>query len=132
MVMIEVDHREIHLHILVNLILRQSGIAIKVLERLIDKMEYLMSESLFHHFFLGRLAYMQMIALHDHLRNLDHLLGHLLRDGNLEFDIVVVLFKPSILLHMLGIIGVIIDCSLGSQLVKAPCEHSLGVEIGES
>ena len=84
------------------------------------------------HFLHRQRAGMQVIAFLDHLRNLGELLRNLFRDIDLELHVVVIFLPSPQLLHVLRIIGVVIDGGHRTQLVEALDEHSLRVEIREA
>ena len=75
---------------------------------------------------------MQVIAFFYHLGNLGVFLRHFIGHIHLIFHIVVVLLPSAKLFYMLGIIRIIIYCSLSAELVKSPGKHTFGVHIGKA
>ena len=129
---IKVGHRQIHLHIMVDLLLTQLRISVEILECVIDDREYLLSISFLEHLVASKLLDMEIISLLYHTGNLGIFLWHLIRHIHLVFHIIVVLLPTSKLLHVLGIVGIIIYGGLSAKLVESPCKHTLGVHIRES
>ena len=84
------------------------------------------------HVFLCYLLHVKVVALLYHGRELGKLLRGLLRHGEIILHVVVVLDPSAKLLHVLRIVGVIVDRGHGAELVEAHDEHALGIEVGEA
>ena len=129
---VQIGQRKIHVDILVNLLVGEMGEAIEVLERIVDEAEYPLAHATFEDFFLRQRAYVQVVALHNHLRDLHHLLWHLFGYVDLELHVVVVFLPAAQLFHVLWVVGIVIDGSHGAEFVEAEGKHALGVEVGEA
>ena len=130
----QVEHLEVHLDVLVNLLLRHRAVAVEVAEGLVDDVEDALPVLVgAEDVALRELLHLQVVALHDHLRNLAELLGHaLLRHVELVLHVVVVLLVALHLLHQLGVVGVVVFGGHAGELVEAVGEHALGVHVGEA
>ena len=116
---------------MVNLPLRQGGIAVERGESLVDEAEdglavvvgYLLARCVF-------LDFQSVLALHQ--------LGDalvLLRDGIGDINLVfhpVSVFPEAQALHMGGIVGIVVDGGHGAQLVEAFYQHAFGIQVGEA
>ena len=131
---VEVEHLEIHLDVLVDLPLRHGRVAVEVAEGSVDDVEDLLpiligAEDVASRQFLD----LQVVALHDHLRNLHELLGHaFLGHEELILDVVVVLLVSRHLFHVLRVIIIVIEGGHRAELVESGGEHALGIHVGEA
>ena len=128
----QVEHGEIHLHILVNLLGSHLRVAIKVFEGFVDELEDALSILPLVHVFLGYLLDLQIIAFANHLGYLGIFLGHFVGYVHLVLHVVVVFFPSLQLLHVFGVIGIVVDGELCAHVFKAVGEHTLAVHIGKA
>ena len=80
---------------------------------------------------VGILDGRQVVALGYQVRDAYHLLGNILRDGNQHLDPVGVLDKSQSL-HVLGVIGIVVDAAACAHTVIALDEHALGIHVGKT
>ena len=116
---------------MVNLLVGQLRKTIQVIERIVNQVEYLVGHP-FIHFFLGECAHTQVVALHDHFRNLHHLFRDTVRNKNLELHVVIVFLPATQLLHVLRVVWIVVDGCHRAEFVESPREHSFRVEIGKA
>ena len=129
---VEVDHGEIHVDVLFDLVFRECAVAIEVAERAVDHVEDLLAHALLEDLLLRRGAHVEVVALHDHLRDLHHLLGNLLGHVDLVFHVVVVFLVSYQPLDVLRVVGIVVERGHGAQLVESVGQHALGVHVGEA
>ena len=129
---VQVGKRQVHLHVLINLLVAEAREAIEILERVVDEFEDFLAHASVEDFLLRQGAHVQVVALHDHLRNLHHLLRHQFGHEDFELHVVVVLFPSAETFHVLGIVRVVVDGGHRAELVETEGQHALGVEVGEA
>ncbi len=129
---VEVEHRHVRLHVVVDLALGELHVAIEVLVGFIDEVEDVVDNGAVLHVFLRDLLHVKVVAFLYHGRELCELLRGLRWHGEIILHVVVVLDPSAELLHVLRVIGIIVYRWHRAELVEAHDEHSLGVEVGET
>ena len=83
-------------------------------------------------FLLGQLTRMEIISFLHHLCNLCVFLWRGFWNIKTILYIVIILLPATKFLHVLWIIIVVIDSCHCTELIKAPCQHTLWVHICET
>ena len=127
----QVEYREVHLYILVDLSLRQRRVAVERAVRFVHQFEYFLSV-VFGYFFPGGIfLYLEVVFSLNQFGDTLVLVGNGVRDIDFVFHPVGV-FLEAEFLHVYGIVGVVVDSGHGAELVETFNQHTFRIEIGES
>ena len=129
---IEVEYREIHFEVFVNLRFGHLRVSVEVSECLVDHVEHFSS----HLFFAKNLAtfylsYVKVVSLHHHLCDFSVFVGHrsLFWHNKFELHVVVVFLPTAHLFHVFWIVGIVVNSRHRTQLVESFNEHTLWIHV---
>ena len=124
------QHGDIHIHIIIDLLLRERSEAIQRSESGVECMEQ--RPRVRHNLFLIlKFQHLQSIFLFHDLANPQMLLRHAIGNVNLEL-VPILVFPVTDALHLLGIIRIIVDGRHRAELVETLDQHSLVVHVGKT
>ena len=124
------QHRDIHIDIIIDLLLGQSCETIQGSESRVQCMEY---RTGVRHNLLSvlELQHLQSVFLLHDLTDTQMLLRNAIRYIDLKFMPILIL-SVSDTLHLLGVIGIIINRSHRTDLIETLDQHTLVIHIGKA